>query len=370
MKNSHKIGLLCCALTPTAFAEEPTNSDPVSDVIKVIAPSVETIPPEQLTRKEEELKWDVTEATPPTTRWNNAFSFKVKSGMMSHSHQMKNIKNSTSDIDAKATSPYVGGGLSWSIGSFSLTANGQRTDRRNIGAVITRDSGSTVGDRYEDSIFWREDYDASASWRFNINSNHSVSLFGGYRWGKTHYDTKKTSIPLASNLPTKTTTETVTGTDSTGKPISLPDTDQVIDRDKANAQIDVTKVLFDSKGPFIGLGYTWRISELSDTRIGFSLAYGKLAGKTNETTISGVNGEQGYRPFTSDGTQGLRYGLFLTGPISRSKWGELNYTLGVDAYNYTIKQSYLNTRTNALLEYTNKEKILSVGGSIGYTFDL
>jgi hypothetical protein len=77
MKNSHKIGLLCCALAPIAFAEEPA-TDPASDVINMMVPSVENVPPEQLVRKEKKFEWDEEEAKLLDARWNNAFSFKLR----------------------------------------------------------------------------------------------------------------------------------------------------------------------------------------------------------------------------------------------------------------------------------------------------
>lgn len=405
MKNSHKIGLLCCALTPTAFADEPA-SNPASDVINIIVPPIESIPPEQLVRKEEEFKWgDVTEPTPQTTRWNNAFSLKVKTGMVSHNHTQtlvftEGVPKNEKQIEAKATSPYVGTGLSWSTGALSLSINGQRTDRRNIGGF---EEGSTLlGSRYRDSIFWREDYDISASWRFELTTNHSLSLFGGYKLSKTHYDTKKstskptvpTTVPTEVKIPTGTTipsgtvtgvtiTPTPTGTTTTPTtvttplPVTIPSVSVSVPISPKGIDVDLQKVSFDSKGPFIGLGYAWRISELSDTRIGLTVAYGKLKGASNQTDILATEpNKPDVQNYISEGTQGLRYGLYLTGPIYRSKWGELNYTLGVDAYNYTIKQyrpEKLSTTSGKLIpraDYTDKESVLSVGGSIGYTFDL
>jgi len=224
---------------------------------------------------------------------------------------------STEHTDVKVTIPMVGLGTTFVYNRFFLDMYVQKNvDKGNDTKSPNRSAGG-ISITAQDQFVEREDYSAALGYRISDR----WTGFAGYRMGKTVYDEVNKR--------------------SDGKSLSTENT-------------------FEASGPFVGLSYTYPISNYG--QLGVNVGYAQLDGEYNQTFAT--------QPYLGSST-GLTYGINWRGKIHKS----LGYGISVDRYEYSFDFDPLfgevttvdgKKPTKSVMEA--QEKFLTFKFTLSYTF--
>jgi len=267
--------------------------------------------PEGLDERPPELK--------PYSRWDKSVKLKINTGMMQHSYADR-FTDKTS-----VSYPWLGLSLGFGVGNFAIIGNYAKSDASSPQNTLAGISTFTATTFSKD-----DDYDVSLSWTYNVNKKNAINVFGGYKWSSTLLE--RTNFVLI---------------------------------DGAQKKISFTPIQIKTEGPFVGLGYSYKLFETAETRIGFNVAYSPgFQGKL----VSAPNINEKNPPPPPGDTTAIRYGIFVTSPFSGKNYENFFYSIGLDGYSYELEDPTPNdsSDTSSFLD----ESIWTVTFSIGYKFDL
>lgn len=262
------------------------------------------------------------------------FQPRVWTGAMNLKHDMlrntisleggKQIPQRPARINFESTMPILGVGATLVYKRFFLdgyvqktsTAKDKATDTYDLPSSGTKKTATTDAD-YE---FEREDYSASLGYRVTDR----FIVFGGYRSGQTSYDEKATSF--------------------TSDP-------------KDGKRVSSTSREFKAQGPFVGLSYSYPVSERG--QLGFNVGYAKLDGEYTQTEAD----------TPANSTSGLTYGINWKGSLYKN----LSYGLSLDKYDYEFSELKYSSRDKNQVVVSNhtlsiKDEILTFKFTLSYTF--
>lgn len=223
--------------------------------------------------------------------------------------------------------PFVGGGATFFVDKFFLDVYAQKAFSGNDqstfqGLSFISDTAADTGFEQQQDADWdREEYAVSAG--YSVTDN--FALFAGYRYSDTQFDQQvlQTNFDIGDGV--------ITGVQAFSDTLD-----------------------YQQDGPFVGGKYSWRISDAGS--LAFNLGIAFVNGDLKETI-------EGQKPSKVSGdTVGTTLGLSWTAPLPVLEG--LNYTVGVDGYQYRFKGN--DTETVDVADFS--ETIVRASAGVSYLF--
>jgi hypothetical protein len=236
---------------------------------------------------------------PPKPPIDSQIELKLKTGIM-HYEYTDPFYEKLSD-----NTPFVGGGLVFNLGNFSLDLYAQHTDKGKDGFFEENLARNT------NAYFDRNDYAITLNYKIDsmsqylkklIKRENQFSVYSGWKWSNTNVNTIDISLG-------------------------------------PSGQLVRNEIRFETAGPFFGLANSLALDKKNNHWLGISVVGGRIEGNYD---FSGIAGETPYANInTISPANVLRYGVSIQGVLFKLfagniPIGQLIYSFSVDHYSYTM----------------------------------
>ena len=262
-----------------------------------------------------------------------SFDARAMTGMMYYKFEESFAVEGETVTSWQDNIPFLGVGFRLGYKTFSLDAYFQQSASGKDSLFDVQTRPLPTGDTFETTKDYntnlsRKDYAINLSYSKTLNlltSSDGIGLSIGYKVGKTDISG---------------TRRVRRGIIGSGESTYEPDTDEL---------------QYETKGPSVGIGYSFKVGKSS--LLGINLAYAKLKPTYNSKQMEGAQ---------LDDTSGVTIGLRWNGNLTK----HLKYGISIDRYQYSMTGSQTRIARGEFtqVDFNVEESVLSAKVSLSYTF--